>query len=453
MRIHKSAGFFLAALTLGCSWGRFDELEENTPVVLLKRPKQVRTGFGSSLATSQTPNRVSLFVGGSPGRSTGALFDLGEEESPTLDAIGTGYCRTEGEDVCFLAAAPAPLGAASLPNLEIAPECFAVGVGATSTDQPVGVVVECEDDRGDRVGYSLAAPDAFVDELQISISEEEPELVVMAASGSDSKALIVGSARQRSAWFYATPDFGAEPLELASGREPEEDYGSTVATIQLEGERLFAVGAPEVGNVHLFLADSASATRYLGCLGGVPGFGRAMAVGPVTRGDSIPELVISDDQNVYVLSSDRLVDLGTEGEDCTLSSLPEGALYTTLGCESTPSVSGCEISDFGYALAVGDFDGDGDGEVAVGAPEMTVRGVKKAGAIVLYDAERAGDGDLAEIRFISSAETEDLLGSALAVAQIQGRQLLAASARGTGKAALFYCPDMLPNALRGARCP
>jgi hypothetical protein len=447
-RLVRASAIGVGVLTAACSWGRFDELEDDAPVVLLKKPKQVSSGFGSSLAASPEGERALVFVGGAPGRATGALFDLGSEQSPKRDAIGTDYCSSGGDAACFLAAAPAALGAATPPNDALAPQCFAVGVGTAGDRSPTGVIVECEHEDGERVGYSLAAPQAFVEDLERAIDQQDPELVVMAAGTESPRALAVGSAERRSAWFYTTADGGAEPQELVPPGDPEADYGATIAVLDLEAERLLAVGAPEAGRVHLFAAGEAP--RYVGCLGGTPGFGRAMASGAVSRGDASPELVIADGREVRVFAGAALLELEADGTDCSLDALSEGALLASLECEVSGDASGCGAGDFGAAMAVGDFDGDGDGEVAVGVPGMTVRSVRRSGAVLVYDVE--GNGDPAELRFISSAETDDRLGSALAAPRIEGRHLLVASAPGGGKTALLYCLDMLPDSLAGARC-
>ena len=110
----------------------------------------------------------------------------------------------------------------------------------------------------------------------------------------------------------------------------------------------------------------------------------------------------------------------------------------------TPRHSGCASSEFGAAVAVGDLDGDGDGEVIVGAPSMTVRDQSQAGALLVYDAENASDFKLADAKFISSAEQGDQLGRSIITPSIKGRDIILAGAPGNGKAALFYCSSLLP---------
>jgi hypothetical protein len=162
---------------------------------------------------------------------------------------------------------------------------------------------------------------------------------------------------------------------------------------------------------------------------------------------------------VFVFDGAKLAGLPpTENTDCSLGALPEGTLITSFGCGATKNISGCESSEFGAALAVGDLDGDGDGEVIVGAPSMTVRHTERAGALVIYDVDPPSAAssrqlyDFLDIAFLSSAEQDDQLGRSIAVPDLGTRQLLVAGAPGGGKAALFYCPSFLPPELSGGRC-
>ena len=178
----------------------------------------------------------------------------------------------------------------------------------------------------------------------------------------------------------------------------DASFGSSVALARVNADTdLIAVGAPDAGHVWLYRAAkryrpgnpsvawedrSCSVARW-----------RQVALTPTRSGD----LVISDAENVWVFDGLALSTLpATTSEACGLAGLPEKALLGTFGCGTDGNISGCDQSDFGVSLAVGDFDGNRNGDIAVGAPGMTVRGVDNAGAVLIYgrqprppaDAER-----------------------------------------------------------------
>jgi hypothetical protein len=165
---------------------------------------------------------------------------------------------------------------------------------------------------------------------------------------------------------------------------------------------------------------------------------------------------VSDDYNVSVISGAALGALPeAPAPACSLAALPAGALLASFGCGTTTEVADCEGSLFGASLAVGDLDGDGDGDIVVGAPRLRVRDVERAGAVLVYTVG-GGDGGspfaLGEVKYISSAESDDLMGSAVAAPRVGTRSIIAAGAPGGGKTALFYCSSLVPPALRGTRC-
>ena len=84
---------------------------------------------------------------------------------------------------------------------------------------------------------------------------------------------------------------------------------------------------------------------------------------------------------------------------------------------------------------------------------MTVRHNDGAGAVIIYDVDKANDFEFMDIAFLASAEQDDQLGTSIALPDLNGRQVLAAGAPGNGKVALFYCPSIdLPGELTGPRC-
>jgi hypothetical protein len=214
------------------------------------------------------------------------------------------------------------------------------------------------------------------------------------------------------------------------------------------GRRLVAVGAPGAGHVWLFSGETGQA---VGCLGGIEGLGRALASGRVDD-DDVDDLVVADATNVTVVSGAALSGLTPAAViECTLGALPAGAIIASFGCGSRDSTAGCP-GEFGASLDVGDLDGDGDGEVIVGAPGMTVRGHTNAGAVSVYDAEGDDPAYLSDQLFLSSAEDNERLGATVGAARITGRDVIAAGAPGGTRAALFYCSVLVPPDMIGARC-
>jgi hypothetical protein len=460
-----SACVLLSAVTsVGCSWSRYDDVVEKSPIVLLNRPKALVDGFGNSLATATVDDSVTLLVGGAPLRSGGAEFELGPSDAPTIEARDTGHCQG-GTTPCYFSSSPIALARARGPSKTPQPLCFVDGAGSIEGGD-VGIIVRCIDD----VEYALEVPPAVVDLLDFSFRNSQPTPFRFGADRGPDPAFLATADEETAVWFYPSlsKTFVDVPNPANTKGRWDAPQHRTLAVARVgDDARLLAVGAPEAGAVRLFFAADGVTPSYVGCLGGTPGFGRAFAAGPVVAKDENDELVISDDSVVYVFDAAKLATLAPVppgvGTDCSLGSLPEGSLVTSFTCGSTKNISGCSSSEFGAALAVGDLDGDGDGEVVVGAPSMTVRHVNRAGALIIYDVDPPGPGqatggaqehlyDFKDIAFLSSADADDQLGRSIALPQISGRQIVAAGAPGGGKVALFYCPSFLPASLQGERC-
>lgn len=440
----------LALLVGGCSWTRFDDLKDDTPVVLLKKPDKI-SGFGVSLATASHGGSATLVVGGSAGLSQAASFALGGGDNPGVDAKDTSYCETQGtEKVCFLGTSLAGLETAQIVG-EPKPHngCFVVGVGKAAG--ATGLVTNCED----RFDFALPVPpDVNTQFIEPALANADAtRTVAIASNAAGVGAVAAGAPERRLAWVTA-PDAHAT-VQLVPPGTPDESYGEHVAVLRTGSHFIFAVAAPAVNHVWLFQSDAdltEASVVSLGCLGGVAGFGRTLASGRVNAGDD-EDLVVADATNVSVFDGASLAALAaTTSTECSLGSLPGGALIASFTCGSTGDVSNCAGANFGVALAVGDLDGDGDGEVLVGAPGMTSRDATRGGAVLVYNAEGSKNYELTEAQFISSAEDNDQLGSSVAAPRIGDHNIIAAGAPAGGKTALFYCSRLIPSSKRGGRC-
>jgi hypothetical protein len=244
-----------------------------------------------------------------------------------------------------------------------------------------------------------------------------------------SAGLAGGRANQR--FDQGSPGVGSDP-------EPRDSFGAALAIGDFDGSGVadLAVGVPgeSVGDLEL----AGAVNILLGSPTGVDGHGQLFHQG-VTGVVSDPE---TDDQfgvalavgNVGKGAADDLV-IGVPGE--SVGTIPAAGAINVLfggtgGLSGTGSqlfhqdvdgvVSEAEPEDwFGIDVAIGDIDGDGLGDIAVGVPNESAGWIQRAGAVNVLFGGATGVSGVGSQLFhqgsagvVSDPETGDLFGAALA---------------------------------------
>lgn len=419
-------------LLAGCSWQRFDEVSERTPVELLERPRELNAGFGHAVAAAAVGERVLALVGGVPLVSRAATYELGYDERPGVQSVASTLCDSRGDRACFFANSPAGLAKVRLRG-EDQERCFALGLGREGNQR--GVVMRCGS-----VSFVHPVPDAVTAAIdEVFEGAKVPPEVSLAADRGEEPALLAASPSVGTAWFYAPLE--NEFHELPGG-SPGSEYGRGVAVVRISGGFVLAVGDPKAREVRLHRWLGGDAVESLGCLSGPAGFGRALTAGRLDD-DDLDDLAIADKQRVRVLSGAALEGAAVvdPDEDCVEDLLPAESELFRVECSESSHARDCAEADFGAAVAVADLDGDGSGELVVGAPAMTARGEAGAGAVLVFQPS-SGGARLVDTRVATASEANGRFGATLAPVPQRGRDVLLVGVPGGGKAALVYCSGL-----------
>lgn len=136
---------------------------------------------------------------------------------------------------------------------------------------------------------------------------------------------------------------------------------------------------------------------------GISGFGTVIASGLFNAGDQIDLVFAAPESNAVFVYFDWTIAAPTEAV-------------------RVPNPPG--TTAFGSALAVGDFNGDGQDELVVGDPKATIAAHPSAGKAFIFNANASGGFDAPVVLHDARAEDEQNFGRSLAAAPAFGSDRL-----------------------------
>ncbi len=442
-------------LAAACDPFAFDDLEDEAPVHVLAAPDgQPSRSFPRVIASFEGTidgapvSRLAASSGSDSPFVTYRVWDQGRLilGDPLYDGCDD---PDECDDGAGAALAGVPVWRAGSPDE--GRMCVLVGAPTAGT-----MIVRCE------TGGGVGGGELFTGPAAVRFGASAASL----GAGNPVGVAVLGApdADGGSGALYRVPD-GAGPVALGVPDEarmpagmPRGKLGTAVAAARLpDGRTLVAGGAPDAKRVVVLVVSDAGGgavdVSVRACIDGTAEqYGEAIAWGDVT-GDDVPDLFVGSELGgVDMFDGADLPDPGGcagWGSAPRPIACPEGVREGLVSCDG---------AGFGAALAVGDVDADGLGDLLVGAPEAAVDGVAGAGAVFLIPGESSGlDVARADALTLTSPEAGDNLGAAVTTAATHldstPRAEPVASAVGRSSMAVFLCSGLQNDTPEiGTRC-
>jgi len=385
-------------LVLGCNPLEFDNIAETASTRVLVRPEGFTSmlPFGSVLEgyeiTLEGERMSRLAVGGGAGAPVvvyqgwvgddivlGApLFDLCDDSGDCLDGAGAALIGIP----VWRAMAPTP-----------SEGCLMI----TAPDEG-GFSISCETTR-----------------LTENIPGSMPDIELGASgaslgAGSSIGIALLGAPRANAGaggLFRVVDARGPTEIPLPAGTAPPSSrLGTDMDLVTIDATRaLVAMTAPEGGRVVVLSAMADGTAVVHACIDDASaGFAGSVAVGDVD-GDSVPDVVVGNDNTgadqIQIFSGRDMPAMGCG---------PWGAAPRVVACPEVEGIT-CNGSGFGADIAIGDVNGDGEDDLAIGAPFAAVNEKERAGVVFFIPGGAGGpDDSAATARTHSSPGIDDEVG-------------------------------------------
>jgi hypothetical protein len=462
-----------AVLTAGCDWREFDEYEETAPIRVYEAPVGRLEQYGWALASFETGSKSVVVA--SSGANSPVVFQRMWNGSRLSDET---IIRCKRPEDCQEANG---LGATLIPFPVWAHGTAQERTGCVLAPGTPKAYVFCDSNTSNNQSWDLDVAIAEGSTARFAgvglPAGHELGVAILGVHGVTNRGQLPGEGR-----LYYQPDF--QPAGLASDadevpllvqlplRDPasgllfEElerpaDLGFAIAAAEnRQGELVIAISQPSHERVIVATYDasldgeSGDKLRTRACLHNpapaLVGFGKRLLVGDIDD-DGAPEIFVGIDPTdaehrasgrsaVYMYRGAGLPSASEAQSDCPpFAGEPQEVSCTSEG--SDPGVR-CEASGFGAALAIGDVDGNGIGDLLLGAPYAEVHGERNAGAVWIIPGRRgaASPLDLGRTTAVyGSGRASALLGMSIATLRTDGRDEPVAGAPGEARLYTFMC--------------
>lgn len=424
----------LSTLSSACSWWRYDDVLDKSPVEILHAPSE-SGGLGKNLALVRKRGSTRVLV---QADNELVAYEFGAEDLKSNDAVVQVGCRSRQS--CWIGDSMATILRTSDSSEQV--ECAAFGLNIPANES-TGVALFCADGNV----RSLPLPEPPPPELtRLQANSEYPGITFASGPRVQPVLLAAASTKSGTIWLY---DVTADPPTIVPKPSAAgTSYGASLAVTASASSRVLAVAEPDAATVHIHLLDATNAITFSGCLHGDTGFARALAAGPFTAEGSLDLAVLGSDEVVVVPSLQAWGVPNTDTGCLSLSDLPD---LRRLPCRALNGGKACNGLMTGATLGSANLDGKGPEEILIGTPAAGARGNDAAGKVLLASFEKAKPSVVGEL-LASSAESGDRLGASIIGVPLSGRDVVLAGAPGGNKLAAFFCTGLVAEGKDGARC-